>query len=148
MAGVCPGNHESAGKRLSGRTRKGSPWLRQALVEAAHGAARSKRTYVGAQYRRIAARRGKKRAAVAVGHTILVMAYHVLTRREPYRELGPNYFDERDRRRVERRLVARLEQLGYNVELKQEAWQKHTVQHPIVSQPMEKVSGFPVLSIP
>jgi len=119
-AGVCPGNQESAGKRLSGRTRKGSPWLRQALVEAAHGAARSKRTYVGAQYRRIAARRGKKRAAVAVGHTILVMAYHVLTRREPYRELGPNYFEEHDRRRVERRLVTRLEQLGYVVDLKRE----------------------------
>ena len=117
---MCPGNHESAGKRLSGRTRKGSPWLRQALVEAAHGAARSTRTYIGAQSRRIAARRGKKRAAVAGGHTILVIAYHVLTRREPYRELGPNYFDEHDRRRVERWLVARLEQLGYVVDLKRE----------------------------
>jgi transposase len=128
-AGVCPGNHESAGKRPSGRTRKGSPWLRQALVEAAHGAARSKRTYVGTQYRRIAARRGKKRAAVAVGHTILVIADYVLTRRQPYRELGPNYFDEHDRRRVERRLVARLEQLGYVVDLKREDSQRDLKQH-------------------
>ncbi len=120
-AGMCPGNHESAGKRLSGRTRKGSPWLRQALVEAAHGAARSKQTYLGAQYRRLAARRGKKKAAIAVGHTILVIAYHVLARREPYRELGANYFDERDHEHVERRLVRRLERLGYAVELKRSA---------------------------
>jgi transposase len=138
-AGVCPGNHESAGKRLSGRTRKGSPWLRQALVEAAHGAARSKRTYIGAQYRRLAARRGKKRAAVAVGHTILMIAYHVLSRREPYHELGPNYFDEHDRRRVERRLVSRLEQLGYVVDLKREDAQldlkQHVVGQPVLSSP-------------
>jgi transposase len=146
-AGVCPGNHESAGKRLSGRTRKGSPWLRQALVEAAHGAARSKRTYVGAQYRRIAARRGKKRAAVAVGHTILVMAYHVLTRRELYRELGPNYFDEHDRRRVERRLVARLEQLGYSVDLKREDSQVN-MEQVMAGQPPGNASGLPALSAP
>ncbi len=144
-AGMCPGNHESAGKRLSGRTRKGSPWLRQALVEAAHGAARSKRTYVGAQYRRIAARRGKKRAAVAVGHTILVMAYYVLTRREPYRELGPNYFDEHDRRRVERRLVHRLEQLGYSVDLKREDLRVNTEQ-VIGGLGPSNPPGFPVLS--
>ncbi len=147
-AGVCPGNHESAGKRLSGRTRKGSPWLRQALVEAAHGAARSKRTYVGAQYRRIAARRGKKRAAVAVGHTILVMAYQVLTRREGYRELGANYFDEHNQRRVERRLVARLKQLGYSVDLKREAGQPHPESHALVSQSVDHVSDQPVLSVP
>jgi transposase len=147
-AGVCPGNHESAGKRLSGRTRKGSPWLRQALVEAAHGAARSKRTYVGAQYRRIAARRGKKRAAVAVGHTILGMAYQVLTRREGYRELGANYFDEHDQRRVERRLVARLTQLGYSVDLKRHVGQPHSEPQPLVSQSMDPVSDQPVLSVP
>jgi transposase len=116
-AGMCPGNHESAGKRKSGRTRKGSRWLRQVLMEAAHAAARSKNTYVGAQYRRLAARRGTKKAEVAVGHSILVMAYHVLTRHEPYRDLGKNYFDERDRQAVERRLVARLERLGNRVTL-------------------------------
>ena len=117
-AGMCPGNHASGGKRLSGKTRKGSRWLRQVLMDAAHGAGRSRKTYLGAQYRRLAARRGKQRAAVAVGHTILVIAYHVLTRQQPYQELGPNYFDELDRQAVERRLVRRLERLGYQVELK------------------------------
>lgn len=117
-AGMCPGNHESAGKRKSGKTRKGSPWLRQALIEAAHGAARSKKTYLGAQYRRLGARCGKTKAIVAVGHSILVIAYHVLTRHEPYRDLGSNYFDEQDRQRVEDRLVRRLKRLGYDVELK------------------------------
>jgi transposase len=115
-AGMCPGNHESAGKRLSGKTRKGSPWLRQALVEAAHSVGRTK-TYLGAQYHRLAARRGKKKAAIAVAHSILVIIYHVLKRREPYCELGANYFDERDRQAVERRLVHRLERLGYIVQL-------------------------------
>jgi transposase len=117
-AGMCPGNHESAGKRKSGKTRKGSPWLRQALIEAAHGAARSKKTYLGAQYRRLVVRLGKKKAIVAVAHSILVIAYHVLTRREAYQDLGPNYFDEHDRQRVEERLVRRLKRLGYEVELK------------------------------
>ncbi len=117
-AGVCPGNHESAGRRLSGKTRKGSRWLRQALTEAAQAAGRSKTTYLGAQFRRIAARRGKRRAVIAVAHTILVIAYHVLTRKEAYCDLGATYFDELDRQAVERRLVRRLERLGYQVELK------------------------------
>ncbi|HLW03565.1 MAG TPA: IS110 family transposase [Ktedonobacterales bacterium] len=116
-AGVCPGNDESAGKRRSGKTRKGSPWLRTALVEAAQAAGRTKETYLAAQYRRLTARRGVKRAAVAVAHTILVIVYHLLTRHEAYRELGMTYFDERDRQRVERRLVHRLEALGYVVAL-------------------------------
>lgn len=117
-AGMCPGQHESAGKRRSGKTRKGSPALRQALVEAAHGASRSKETYLQAQYRRLAARRGQKRAWMAVGHSILVIAYHLL--KDPsatYQDLGGNYYDERDRTGVERRLVRRLEQLGYAVSL-------------------------------
>lgn len=117
-AGICPGNYESAGKRKSGKTRKGSRWLRQLLIEAAHGAAHAKQTYLGTLYRRMAARRGTKKALVAVGHAILVIIYHVLTRREPYQDLGANYFDERDRQGVERRLVKRLEQLGYEVRLK------------------------------
>ena len=116
-AGMCPGNHESAGKRRSGKTRKGSPWLRALLVQAAHAGARKKDTYLGAQYRRLAARRGKSRAAVAVGHTILVIAYHLLRDGTDYHDLGPRYFDERDRRAVERRLVHRLEGLGYTVSL-------------------------------
>ncbi len=116
-AGMCPGNHESAGKRHGGRTRKGSPWLRALLIQAAHAAARKKGTYLAAQYRRLAARRGRNKAAVAVGHTILVIVYHLLQRGTDYDELGPRYFDERARQAVERRLVRRLEGLGYTVSL-------------------------------
>ena len=88
-AGLCPGQHESAGKRHSGKTRKGNRWLRAALVEAAQAASRSRNSYLAAQYRRLAARRGRKRAAVAVGHTILVIAYALPRRPGPYRDLGP-----------------------------------------------------------
>lgn len=114
-AGMCPGNCESAGKRRSGKTRQGNGWLRQALVEAAHGAGHSKNTYLSSQYHRLAGRRGKKRALVAVGHSILVIAYHILLRKESYHELGANYFDERERERVEKRLIRRLEKLGLQV---------------------------------
>jgi transposase len=116
-SGLCPGNNESAGKRHSGKTRKGSPWLRACLVQAAHAAARTKGTYLAAQYRRLAARRGRAKAAVAVAHSILIIAYHVLTQGTDYRDLGGNYFDERDRQGVQRRLVHRLEGLGYTVSL-------------------------------
>jgi transposase len=116
-AGMCPGNHESAGKRLSGKTRKGNRALRAVLVEAAHAAGHTKQTDLGAQFRRLAARRGKKRAAVAVGHAILVIAYHLLTEGTVYQDLGAQYFDERARQAVERRLVRRLEALGYTVAL-------------------------------
>jgi transposase len=116
-AGMCPGNAESGGKRLSGKTRKGNRWLRQVLIEIAHVAAKTRGTYLAAQYRRIAARRGKKRALVAVAHTVLVIIYHILTRREPYRDLGEAYFDHLERQHVERRLVRRLERLGYSVTL-------------------------------
>ncbi len=116
-SGLCPGQDESAGKRRSGRTRKGSPALRGALVQAAHAAARTKDTYLSAQYHRLAARRGKKRAAVAVAHTILTIMYHILRTGSTYHELGGNFFDERDRERVARRQVTRLERLGYRVTL-------------------------------
>lgn len=116
-AGLCPGNAESGGRRLSGKTRKGNAWLRRTLVEIAHVAAKTQDTYLAAQYRRIAARRGKKRALIAVGHTALVMIYHILTKRVPYHELGAQYFDEREREQVQRRLVHRLERLGYAVTL-------------------------------
>jgi len=116
-AGVAPGNHESAGKRQSGKTRKGNPYLRTLLVEAGQAAGRTKNTYLAAQYHRLAARRGKKRAAVAVGHTILVISYYLLKRGTDYEELGAGYFDERDRQAVERRLVRRLEALGNTVTL-------------------------------
>ena len=116
-AGMCPGNNESAGKRKSSKTRRGSPWLRVALTEAAQAAGRTKGTYLAAQYHRLLARRGKKKATVAVGHTILVIAYHLLTDETGYRDLGGHYFDERDRGLLERRLVRRLEGLGYKVTL-------------------------------
>ncbi len=118
-AGMCPGNNSSAGKRYSGKTRKGSPWLRVLLIQAAHAAGRTQGAYLASQYRRLAARRGSKRAAVAVGHTILVMVYHLLRDGTEYEDLGASYFDERDRVAVERRLVRRLEQLGYRVSLEQ-----------------------------
>lgn len=116
-AGMCPGHHESAGKRLSGKTRKGSRWLRQVLVEAAHVAAKTKQTYLAAQYQRIAARRGKKRALIALGHTILIIVYYLLTRKQPYQDLGTAYFDKLEQHRVQQRLVHRLERLGYQVSL-------------------------------
>ena len=116
-AGMCPGNAESGGKRLSGKTRKGNQALRQTLIQIAHVASKTKDTYLAAQYRRIAARRGKKRALVALGHSVLVIVYHILTRRQPYHALGVAYFDQLDHQRVEQRLVRRLERLGYTVSL-------------------------------
>jgi transposase len=115
--GICPGNHQSAGKQIRGTTRKGDRWLRQALIEAAQGAMRTKDTYLSAQGRRLTHRRGKKRAVVAVAHTILIIAYHVLQRQQPYQDLGSNYFDERERSAVERQSVRRLEKLGFKVTL-------------------------------
>ena len=119
-AGLAPGNHESAGKRKTGKTgktRKGNLRLRETLVEAAWGAARTKGTYLSAQYHRLAARRGAKRAIVAVAHTLLVIVYHVLTTGEVYRELGGDYFDRRNTEALARRLVKRLSSLGYTVTL-------------------------------
>lgn len=116
-AGLCPGQHESAGKRQSGKTRKGSVWLRRALIEAAHGAARTKGKYFAALYHRLVGRRGKQRALVAVGHSLLVTGYHLITHHQDYNDLGANYFDERQKETVMRRAVRRLEQLGFHVEL-------------------------------
>lgn len=114
---MCPGHRESAGKRQSGRTRPGNRWLRSALIEAAHAAAHTKDTYLAAQFRRLAAKRGAKKAAVALGHTILTIVYHLLQRGTAYQELGGTFFDERDRTRVQHRLVRRLEGLGFRVAL-------------------------------
>jgi transposase len=116
-AGVCPGNHESAGKRLSGKTRKGNPWLRCLLVQAAHSASHQKQCYLAEQYRRIAKRRGAKRAAIAVAHTILVMIYHLLRNQTTYLEKGETFLEEQERQGAEKRLVRQLSRLGYHVEL-------------------------------
>ena len=116
-AGMCPGHDESGGKRLSGKTRTGSRGRRQVLVEAAHVAAKTQQTDLAAQYRRLAARRGKKRALMALGHTILIIVYYVLARKQPYQDLGTAYFDKLEQHRVQQRLVHRLERLGYQVSL-------------------------------
>jgi transposase len=120
-AKVSPGNNESAGKRKSGRTGKGNPWLRSTIVEAAVCAARTKRSYLSAQYHRLAARRGKKRAAMAVAHSILVIVYHILSTGVAYRDLGNDYFDRRSKDALASRMKRRLESLGYTVTLKEAA---------------------------
>jgi len=117
-AGMCPGNNESAGKRKSGRTTRGSPWLKSALVQCAHAAGRTKNTYLSALYRRLLSRKGPKKAAVAVGHTILVIVYHIIKTGGRYRDLGPDYFDRLDRNAVARRLKNRLEAIGFQVEIR------------------------------
>jgi len=114
-AALCPGHHESAGKRTSGKTRKGNRALRTALVEAAKAARRTRGTYLGAQYQRLAARRGPNTAAIAVAHSILIIAYHLLKDRGTYDDLGADFFDRRDQDALERRLVRRLEALGNKV---------------------------------
>ena len=116
-AGLCAGMNESAGKKRSSKTRKGSRWLRQTMVQAAWAASHTKKTYLGAQYRRLAVRRGRKRALIAVAHTILGIAYHVLKQGTTYADLGPDYFERRDSQRLTRRLVDRLERLGHKVTL-------------------------------
>jgi transposase len=117
--GICPGQHESGGKRMSGRTRKGNRHAKTMLVQAAHAAGKTK-TYLGAQYRRMSKGRGIKRAAVAVGHSILVIYNHMLTTSQPYEEKGEDYFVHCDHHEKQRRLVKQLERLGYTVHLTQE----------------------------
>jgi transposase len=117
-AGMCPGNNESAGKHFSGRARKGDRWLRAALGEAAAAAAGTRDSYCRAQYHRLAARRGKKRALVAVGHSLLAAAWHVIHDDVSYQELGALHFlTHVDPARQTRRLITQLQQLGYQVQL-------------------------------
>jgi transposase len=114
-AGVAPGNNESAGKRYSGTTRHGDRALTVALVQAAHAAAHTRNTYLSAQYHRLAGRRGKKRAIVAVAHSILVISYHIIQRKEPYQDLGGDYFDKQRPEATAKRLLKRLQHLGYDI---------------------------------
>jgi transposase len=114
-AGMCPGNDQSAGKRRSGKTRKGSKWLRASLTEAAIASTRKKDSYLAAQYQRLRGRRGHAKALTAVGHSILTAIWHMLTTGELYRDLGNDYFVRQDPDRVTRRLVRRLEALGHTV---------------------------------
>jgi transposase len=120
-AGMCPGNDESAGKRRSGRIPPGNRWLKQALIQAAWAASHTKDTYLSAQYHRLARRRGRKRAAVALGHTLLVIVYYVLRRGVEYQELGANYLDDLASDRLTKQLVRRLERLGHKVTLEPRA---------------------------
>jgi transposase len=119
---LCPGNCESAGKRLSGRTRKGNRWLRRAFCQMAWAATRKKGSYFKTQYRRLAGRRGKQRALLAVAHTLLTVVYHLLRDQQlEYRELGENYFDQRDAEQTKNHLMKRLQKLGYEVTLSPKA---------------------------
>lgn len=114
-SGMCPGNRESGGRRYPARSRHGNKNLKSAFTEAGRAAGRSKDTYLGAQYRRIASRRGAKRAALAVGHSILRISYHMMERGTRYQDLGGDYFERRNPERVRDRLLQRLEKLGYRV---------------------------------
>ena len=114
---ICPRNDESAGKRRSTRIRKGSPWLKATLVQCAWAATRTKGTYLNAQFHRIRARRGPKKAILAVAASILTAIYHMLKYGTFYQELGPNHFDARTKERQKNRLIKRLADLGYVVEI-------------------------------
>ncbi len=116
-AGMCPGNNESAGKRQSGKTPKGNRWLRRTLNQSAWAASHTKDTYLSAQYRRLASRRGKKRAIVAIGHTMLKIVYHMLKHKVSYHDLGSDYLDRINAESLKRHLVKRLEKLGHKVTL-------------------------------
>jgi transposase len=120
-AGVCPGNRQSGGKRMGSRVRQGDTWLKGTLGEVAWAISRRNDNYLSAQYHRLARRRGKLKASVAVAHSVLVIAYHVLKEQQPYQDLGTDYFDRLDHDRLQRHHVHRLEALGYEVALKPKA---------------------------
>ena len=114
-AALCPGNNESAGKHKSGKTRKGNLYLKRVLTQAANACGSSKDSYLGARLNRIAKRRGRKKAVVAVAHAILVIAYHILKHKTPYRELGVDYFDKLNKQHLVRYHQKRLQGLGFKV---------------------------------
>ena len=120
-AGMCPGNDESAGKRRNTRINPANRYLKAALVEAAWAASHTKSTYLAAQYRRLVRHLGKKKALIAVGHSILVIVYHVLSRRTPYQELGGNYFERHNTEAQKNRLIRKLEALGLKVTVEKAA---------------------------
>lgn len=114
-AKLCPGNYRSAGKRKSGRIGRGNRWLRRIMVQVARAGVHSKNSYLTAQYHRLAARRGKNRAAIAVAHSVLITIYYMLLRGTTYHDLGGNYFDERDQEHTLRRLSRRADKLGFQL---------------------------------
>ncbi len=113
-AGVCPGHKESGGKRQNGKCKTGNRYVREALVQAAHGVRRS-HTYLGERYRRLKKRRGSKRAALAIGHNILVIYYQMMKTGQEYQEKGEEFFQQKDRGKVERQLAQRLQRMGYQI---------------------------------
>jgi transposase len=119
-AKICPGNNESAGKRKSGKTGHGNRWLRSILTQVAWAASHKKNSYFQAQYRRLAGRRGKKKAIVAVAHSILIVTYYILKFERSYKDLGGDYFDRLSRDKICRYHVKRLQDLGYRVNLTEE----------------------------
>jgi transposase len=116
-AGICPGSNESAGKRKSGKTTKGSKWLRATLAQCAWAASKKKNSYFRAQYGRLVGRRGKKRAVIAVAHSLLTVIYYVLRDHVEYKDLGQDYFDKLNSKRLVPYLVNRLKNMGYEVSL-------------------------------
>jgi transposase len=120
-AGLCPGNNASAGKRKSGKTTKGNVWLRSALIEAAQAASRTKDTYLASQYHHLVTRRGKKKAIVAVAHSLLRIVWHLLDHDCEYVDLGPRYLEDRDREQIQRSPIRRLEAFGLKVNVERVA---------------------------
>ena len=120
-SGLCPGNRASGGKRKPARTRKGNPWLKRTLTEAAWAAGRSKQSYLGVRLRQLSTRLGLKRAVVAVGREILTIIYYMITRQRSYQDLGVHYIEERDRVAIQKRAVRQLQNLGFNVSLTETA---------------------------
>jgi transposase len=141
-AAVCPGNRESGGKRLSGKTRKGNVYLRRILCQAAWAATRKKGSYLGVLYRRIRARRGHQKAIMAVAHQLLTVIYHMLRDNQPYHEPGVACYDEKRKPKITRQLVRRLESLGYHV----------TLEIPLTPEEVHSITaasnGQPILSPP
>ena len=119
-AGVSPGNNESAGKRYGGKTTPGDKWLKSGLSEAAWAASKTKGSYLQAKYKRLSSRRGKKRACIAVGHTILIIAYHIIKEQMIYNEIGGDFFDRLNEEYLVKRLKSRIQNLGYQVDVKKE----------------------------
>ena len=120
-AGMCPGNKATGGKRLSGRTRKGNTYLRSALVQAAWGATMKKNCYLSSQYTRLAKRLGRKKALVAVGHSLLIIIYHILQSGQSYTELGGDYFDRNHVEHQRDYFIRRLQMLGLKVTVEESA---------------------------
>ena len=120
-AGLCPGNHQSAGQNRSGKSHRGNPWIKAVMVEIAWAASRSKNTYCEALYRRLVPHRGKKRALIAVANSLLQAVWFILTHRQSYRDLGGDHFEQLHREKTTQTLVRRLERIGYRVTLEEAA---------------------------